>query len=176
MALVVRLLLIAVVLAVLSGCSAKPQPVAEGAAPQPTPYERVRSGAFQLNIALTAMESSYKSAQEAQELARGDKLNGPAVDKLVDMLNAAGSRIGDYAVAPPSPADFSAHAAEQEQRRQQAVAAAIASQRQIEDGLTVVSRLQDTAGERLKPKLAELSTSLVTANDALKGAVQAFGS
>ena len=170
--------------AALVGCSkaeSAPRPGATAGVPPPeTPkdpsealYEQLRSGAYQINAAMDAMERALRDCREASiGLGKGSK---NAAADVVDVLDSAGSTIGDYLNAPELDEvrnDFTTN----DERRLKAIEDLNDARREVLEGQGIADPMaSDDPDPKVRAIFDRIAEDITEVIEAIEGAIEALG-
>ncbi len=168
------------------GCSsggasvAEPTPskVLKKASPPTDPdralYEQIRSGIYQINAAMDAIEETRKTAKKMAGRELGETQS--TLNAIAKILDTVGENLSEFASDPPEFDKFKADFAAQDERRLKAITVANESLGDLYDAQDLVEKL--LSSKPPEPEKTQLEDADATMDDCISGveeAVKAMG-
>jgi hypothetical protein len=137
-------------------------------------YDQVRSGAYQINSAIDAIEEARKTSRDIA--AREGGKTQKALLQIASSLDDAGKALADYGDDPPSFEEFKKNFAAQDDHRLKAIDAANKSLDALGDAQDTLSDLLDShPPEPENTELSNADSALYDCVQTVEDAVKAMG-
>lgn len=153
--------------------TAEPGKTAVAQNPEQALYEQVRSGNYQINAALDAVETARTEIRPLLADAGGDAKD--ALQAVSEILDNTGSTLSDFSDAPPSFEEFKKDFASQDEDRIDSIDACSQALVRMREGEGIISDMADSAPASVKGKLDTLDDHLLDITDSLEEAIKAMG-